>query len=111
MGERDRLVAFYQDLLGLELLMDQRWVVTLGSPATPSVQVTFLDNDRTGPERPVLSVEVNDLDRVHQRVVEAGHRIVHERTVEEWGVERFFVEDPAGNIVNVLCHADPTPRG
>lgn len=109
MGDRERLVDFYRELLGLELLMDQGWVITFGSPTNPSVQVTFFDNDGTGSEPPALSVEVNDLDGVHQRVVDAGHRIVHERTVEEWGIERFFVEDPAGNIINVLRHTSPSP--
>ena len=107
MRDRERLVDFYRDVLGLELLMDQGWVVTFGSSTNPSVQVTFLDHDSTASEPPVLSVEVDDLDEVHRRVVEGGQRIAHERTVEEWGVERFFVEDPAGNIINVLRHAKP----
>jgi uncharacterized glyoxalase superfamily protein PhnB len=29
---------------------------------------------------------------------------VHPLTDESWGVRRFFVRDPEGNVVNVLSH-------
>ena len=34
----------------------------------------------------------------------AGDEIVHPLTDEPWGVRRFFVRDPDGNVVNVLSH-------
>ncbi len=105
LADRDRLIAFYRDLVGLEVLMDQEWVVTLGSAERPLLQVTFLSTDRTAGKPPALSIEVNDLDGVYRRAVDGGHRVVHDRTSEPWGVERFFVEDPAGNIINFLRHA------
>ena len=32
---------FYQDLLGLHLLMDHGWIATYGAPAKMSVQISF----------------------------------------------------------------------
>jgi len=37
--------------------------------------------------------------------VAEGAQIVHPLTDEPWGVRRFFVRDPDGNIVNVLAHS------
>jgi predicted enzyme related to lactoylglutathione lyase len=51
-------------------------------------------------------VEVDDVDGAHAAAVSAGLRIVHPLTDEEWGVRRFFFEDPSGNVVNVLSHRD-----
>ena len=35
-----------------------------------------------------------------------GHEIVHPLTDEPWGVRRFFVRDPDGNVVNIVSHSD-----
>ena len=55
-----------------------------------------------------MTIEVDDVDRVHARVVELGYEIVHPLIDEPWGVRRFFVRDPDGKIVNVLSHATPS---
>jgi catechol 2,3-dioxygenase-like lactoylglutathione lyase family enzyme len=31
---------------------------------------------------------------------------VHPPTTEPWGVRRFFVRDPDGNVVNIVQHRD-----
>ncbi|RVO04732.1 glyoxalase, partial [Sinorhizobium meliloti] len=38
----------------------------------------------------------------------AGVEIVYDITDESWGVRRFFLRDPFGNIVNVLSHRPRT---
>jgi catechol 2,3-dioxygenase-like lactoylglutathione lyase family enzyme len=35
-----------------------------------------------------------------------GYEIVHPLTVEPWGVTRFFVRDPDGNVINIVSHTD-----
>ena len=34
----------------------------------------------------------------------AGVEIVYDITNEPWGVRRFFMRDPFGNIINILSH-------
>lgn len=36
--------------------------------------------------------------------IERGLKIVYPLTNEPWGVRRFFVADPNGVVVNVMCH-------
>ena len=93
---------FFVDLLGLEVAMDLGWVVTLASPTNPRAQVTIIGND--DPAAPGISVEVDDVDAVHTRVVERGLEIAYPLRDEEWGVRRFMLREPSGTIVNVLSH-------
>jgi catechol 2,3-dioxygenase-like lactoylglutathione lyase family enzyme len=93
---------FYQRL-GFEEAMDLGWVVTMASPSNPTAQVLLV-----GPEaeksQPDMSVEVDDVDAVHERMLAAGADIVYPLRDEQWGVRRFFVRDPSGTIVNVVSH-------
>lgn len=98
---------FYQDILGLEVLMDQGWIVTYGSSAKMTVQVSFAAEGGSGAPTPDLSVEVDDLEEALRRVTRAGLAIEYGPADEPWGVRRFFVRDPFGNLVNILAHARP----
>ena len=93
---------FFVDLLGFEVAMDLDWVVTVTSPANPSVQVNIIDND--DPSAPGISVGVEDVDAVHARAVEKGLEIAYSLRDEEWGVRRFMLREPSGPIVNVVSH-------
>jgi predicted enzyme related to lactoylglutathione lyase len=95
-------VSVYQDVLGLDVLMDHGWIVTLGT--APRAELSLITHDQTATTNPVASVEVEDVDAAYDAAVAAGVPIVHPLTDEEWGVRRFFFVDPAGNVVNVLSH-------
>lgn len=97
-------VEFYRDVFGLEVVMDAGWVVTLAVETGSTTQLTLLRRDATAAVDAEVSIEVDDLDLVWAWVVDVGAEIVHPRTVEGWGVERFFVRDPAGHVINVLTH-------
>ena len=100
----DETRAFYQDVFGFEVGMDLGWIVTLVSPDNPTAQLSLFP----GGERiqPHISIEVDDVDAVHEEAVRAGHDVVYGPTDEDWGVRRFFVRDPGGVIVNVLSHRE-----
>jgi len=53
---------------------------------------------------PQISIEVADVDEVHSRALLRGLNIVYPLRNEPWGVRRFFVTDPNGTVINVLCH-------
>ncbi len=93
---------FFVDLLGFEVAMDEGWVVTLASPANPSVQVTVIGSD--DPAAPGISVEVADVDAVHASAVERGLEIAYPIRDEPWGVRRFMLREPSGTTVNILSH-------
>ncbi|MBW3097123.1 VOC family protein [Pseudohoeflea coraliihabitans] len=101
--------AFYGDVLGMEPAMDMGWIVTFFSPAAacegPSpVQISFATQGGSGTGVPDLSIEVDDFDAVLARVMERGYEVTYGPVDEPWGVRRFFVRDPAGQIVNILTH-------
>ena len=96
--------AFYTHVLGLQVVMDHGWIVTLADPERPEVQLSIMTQDATAPVVPSISVQVDDVDASYQAAQAAGAEIVHELTEEPWGVRRFFVRDPDGHVINVLAH-------
>ncbi len=95
--------TFYADLFGLDVGMDQGWIGTCVGDE-PAVQLSVITRDATGPVTPVVSVGVDDVDEAYRRAVAAGLPIVHPLTDEAWGVRRFFLRDPDGNVINVVAH-------
>ena len=95
---------FYVDVLGLEVAMDMGFIVTFVSPTHPTAQVSLMRDDGSSAILPQMSVEVADVDDVHARAVSRGLKVVYPLTSEPWGVRRFFVTDPNGTIINVMCH-------
>ncbi|MEO7464075.1 MAG: hypothetical protein ABIV42_01210 [Nitrosospira sp.] len=61
-GDIETAKRFYQDVLGLELLMDHGWIATYGSRDKMSIQISFASHGGSGTPTPDLSIEVNDLD-------------------------------------------------
>ena len=95
---------FYVDVLGLEVAMDMGCIVTLVSPINPTAQVTLMRDDESSAILPQMSIEVADVDDVHERAKSRGFKVVYPLTNEPWGIRRFFVTDPNGTIINVMCH-------
>ncbi len=95
---------FYQDVLGLDVLMDQGWIATYGSTTKMTVQVSFLSEGGSGTQAPDLSIEVDDLDGAYRAMKKAGFAVEYGPADEPWGVRRFYVRDPFGKLVNILMH-------
>ncbi|TRW85587.1 glyoxalase [Mycolicibacterium sp. 018/SC-01/001] len=96
-------VTQYRAVLGLDVVMDHGWIVTLAD-SEHRHQLSLLTEDATAAVNPTVSIEVDDVDAAYRSAVDSGIRIVHPLRDEEWGVRRFFFEDAAGNVVNVLSH-------
>ncbi|WP_058049966.1 VOC family protein [Janthinobacterium sp. Ant5-2-1] len=95
---------FYEEVLGLSLLMDHGWIMTYGSQTEMNVQVSFATEGGSNTAVPDLSIEVDDVDAAFERMSGAGFPIEYGLTDEPWGVRRFFVRDPFGKLVNILSH-------
>jgi predicted enzyme related to lactoylglutathione lyase len=101
---------FYAGFLGLRAAMDMGWIATYVSPDNPTAQISVVRGEAPPDATRLvsLSVEVEDVDRMHQEAVTRGYPIVYPLTNEPWGVRRFHVADPNGVVVNVMCHL-PAP--
>lgn len=95
---------FYTRVLGLDVVMDQGWIITLADPAAPDVQISLLSHGATAPVVPSASIEVDDVNQEYRLALESVAEIVYPLTDEPWGVRRFFVRDPSGNVINILSH-------
>jgi predicted enzyme related to lactoylglutathione lyase len=101
----DATKDFYTRMVGLQVVMDLGWIVTLADPASPDRQISLLTHDATAPVVPSVSIEVTDVRDAYRRAQETAADIVHPLTDEPWGVRRFFVRDPSGHVINILSHA------
>jgi catechol 2,3-dioxygenase-like lactoylglutathione lyase family enzyme len=98
---------FYGGFLGLSVEgFNLGWVVNLQSPDGRAV-VQLVTRDATAPVDSVISVHVGDeVEAAFEEAQRRGFEIVHPLTVEPWGVRRFFVRAPDGNVVNIVSHKD-----
>lgn len=103
-SDLEKADAFYGGLLGLELLMDHGWFRTYGSEEKMRVQVSFGSEGGSGTAVPDLSIEVDDIEAALARFNEANVPIEYGPVSEPWGVRRFYVRDPFGNLLNILQH-------
>ena len=98
---------FYVDYLGLSVQgFDLGWVARFQSPDGRAV-VQLVTRDATAPYDSVISVHVGDaIDEANEEAKRRGFEIVHPLTTEPWGIRRFFVRAPDGNVINVNNHKD-----
>jgi catechol 2,3-dioxygenase-like lactoylglutathione lyase family enzyme len=96
--------AFYEEVLGLKVLMDLGWIRTYGSSAKMTVQMSVMSEGGSGTPVPDLSIEVDDVEEAMARVRKAGIAIEYGPASERWGVRRFYVRDPFGKLINILQH-------
>jgi catechol 2,3-dioxygenase-like lactoylglutathione lyase family enzyme len=100
----DAAKAFYGDALGMNVVMDLGWITTFSVDGSVAPQISVAIEGGSGTPVPDLSIEVDDLTEVHQRMQAEGFTIEYGPVTEPWGVTRFYVRDPFGQLVNVLEH-------
>lgn len=105
-GDPAATADWYRALFGMGRLMDQGWIVTLGAQGQGPIQLSLARHGGSGAPVPHLSIEVDDLDAVHARATAQNLEMIYPLTQEPWGVRRFFIRDPDGRVLNILCHAD-----
>ena len=114
----DPALAFYRDVLGLEVRNDVardqfRWI-TVGSTAQPGVSIVLTNYLNGSPDDGEaiaaliakgamngVHFSTGDLDAVFEKVRDAGAEIVQEPTEQFWGTKDFAVRDPSGNLVRI----------
>ena len=98
---------FYVDYLGLsDEGLNLGWVARFQSPDGRAV-VQLVTRDATAPEDSVISVAVgDDVEEAYEDAERRGFEIVHPLTTEPWGLRRFLVRAPDGNLINITSHKD-----
>jgi len=109
--------AFYADLLGLEVVFESGWYTLLRAPGRPQVQLGLVlrehpsvpEGFRERPRGILVTVEVPDVDAVHERARTAGHALAQELRDEEFGQRHFMLADPDGALVDVVMAIPLSP--
>ena len=117
--DHDEALAFYRDVLGLEVRNDvkfegMRWV-SLGSPLQPELNIvlepplanpnasqadkeTMADLLAKGMLRAV-NFTTDDVDATFERIQAAGAEVLQEPMDQPYGVRDCAFRDPAGNMI------------
>ncbi|WP_316801786.1 VOC family protein [Pedobacter nototheniae] len=103
-SEIEKAKCFYQDILELNILMDQGWIATYGSSQQMDVQINFAAEGGSGTATPDLSIEVDNLEEVLERIKIAGFPVEYGPVNEPWNIRRFYTRDPFGRLINILGH-------
>jgi catechol 2,3-dioxygenase-like lactoylglutathione lyase family enzyme len=102
----DEAKSFYTGFLGLSTEeFNMGWVARYTSPVT-GANVQLVTKDATAEEDSVISIHTPDVEAAYEEARELGYEIVKPLTTEPWGVHRFFVRAPDGNIINIVSHRD-----
>ncbi|MGY5045882.1 VOC family protein [Streptomyces sp. 900105755] len=117
--DHDKALAFYRDVLGLEVHNDvefegMRWV-TVGSPQQPGVEIVLeppgASPDASPADRQAMAellakgmlrgviFSTTDCDALYERVREYGGDVIQEPMDQHWGVRDCAFRDPAGNLL------------
>ena len=97
---------FYADFLGLSTEeFNMGWVARYTSPET-GAQVQLLSTDATAADDAAISIHTDDVEGAYAEAQRRGYEIVHPLQTEPWGVHRFLVRAPDGNVVNIVQHND-----
>ena len=114
----EQALAFYRDLLDLELRNDVargdfRWI-TVGAASQPDVAIV-LTNYLNGSPADSEALEAllakgalngvhfhtDDLDATFEKLVSSGAEIVQEPTEQPYGVRDAALRDPSGNLIRI----------
>ncbi|WP_101948889.1 VOC family protein [Mycobacterium sp. 3519A] len=100
----DAAKSFYTDYLGLrDEEFNMGWVARYTAPET-GAHVQLVTRDLDAHLLPVISVHAEDVDAAHDEARQLGYEVVYPLTTEAWGVRRFMVKAPDGNVINIVQH-------
>ncbi|MGY0062346.1 VOC family protein [Streptomyces sp. LZ34] len=117
--DHDKAIAFYRDVLGLEVRNDvefegMRWV-TVGSPSQPDVSIVLepplADPNASPADRQTMAelmakgllrgviFSTDDCDATFERIRAAGAEVLQEPMDQFYGLRDCAFRDPAGNLL------------
>jgi len=108
--------AFYEEFFGFQPVFEADWYVQLANPSQPALQLALVvaghETVPAGDQRPnrsvIVTVEVDDVNRVFERLQAAGTPLLATPRDEPWGQRHFFAIDPAGFLIDVVMPIEPS---
>ncbi|MEM6989246.1 MAG: VOC family protein [Myxococcota bacterium] len=108
---------FYCGLLELSVRFDSDWFVHVGVAGNEGLEIGLLARDhalvpeawRGAPRGAVLTVVVDDVDRIHEQARAAGVEVVEPPTDQFYGQRRLLLRDPDGTLVDLSSECAPDP--
>jgi len=106
---------FYTDLLDLHVEFESGWYTVLRSRNSGSIQLGFVEAGHPSVPAVVsnraagvlISVIVEDVDRIHEKALAMRARIVWPLQDESFGQRHFMAADPTGLVVDVITPIRP----
>jgi catechol 2,3-dioxygenase-like lactoylglutathione lyase family enzyme len=100
---------FHMALLGLEVAFESDWYVQLRSAANPTLEFGLIRRDhelvppefQTAPTGMYVTFVVPEVDRVYEKALSMGLRIVQEPKNEFYGHRRFLTVDPNSCLLDM----------
>ena len=113
----ERARDWYVQRLGYRVQFDSDWFVQLRAVHNEAVELGILKRDhdivpaayRSARAGVMLTVVVDDVDRVYAAAVRAGDEIVESPRNLFYGQRRLLLKDPDGMLVDVSSECDPDP--
>ena len=117
--DHDKALAFYRDVLGLEVRNDvkfegMRWI-TVGPKSQPEVNIVLeppgVDPNATAADRQEMAqllakgllrgvtFQTDDVDATFERISSSGAEVLQEPLDQPYGVRDCAFRDPAGNLL------------
>lgn len=103
-------LAYYVDVLGFEGSWHWGHPPTFGGVRTACGEIQFCQ-DGQGQRGTWLSVWVDDVDALYDRLRTAGVDVRQQPTTYEWGVRELNVADPDGHRIRFSMATDRPPDG
>jgi catechol 2,3-dioxygenase-like lactoylglutathione lyase family enzyme len=108
--------AFYQAHFRFEMLFESDWYVHLQSKEDEKVAIAVLDGEhetipsvaRGSAAGLILNFEVEDVDRVYDRLRGAGLPILKDICDEYFGQRHFITADPNGVLIDIIRPIPPS---
>lgn len=101
----ERAVRFYRDVMGFELVTDQKWakIFRIAGNAHVGCVDGKVGYHRPSEKKPVLlTIVVDDPDAWYAHFQDRGGRTLGApRDDEELGLRIFFLEDPEGYVIEI----------
>jgi CHASE2 domain-containing sensor protein/predicted enzyme related to lactoylglutathione lyase len=98
----EKTVAFYKDIFGLELIIDQGWIRINSTGPEKVARVSLTPEIGSCTATPDLFIQVDNIETVLGRVKQAEVAIQHDPVSQSSGIRRFYFRDPFGKLVNVF---------
>lgn len=105
--------AFYREVLGFEVTFESDWYVSLRLDA---FELAILAHDhktipegyRAMPQGVLVNLEVDNVDEVHEQLLQAGTEVVQPLRDEAFGQRHVIVAAPDGVLLDVIQPIPPS---